>query len=200
MFDVDALVTNNPRYWLAHYEIAPGDPAVIVLHAGLLLAGCEPTRGAYVLLIGGQRPGIPQPIRDAMDQLRYAAIRALEPSNQAIQAGIKLHDQGQHDLALQKYEEALALCPQSGFAHFEWGLTFREKQWAAAGVAPPPPDKISVNDDRPTPAESIAMVLICASKSPRRGAGTSGACRGANPDSEGQGKGPPGEKQLFPLG
>ena len=26
MIDVDALVTNNPHYWRAYYEVAPGDP------------------------------------------------------------------------------------------------------------------------------------------------------------------------------
>src|SRR4051812_23335123 len=35
--DIDALVTNNPNFWRAYFEIAPGDPGLAMLHAGLLL-------------------------------------------------------------------------------------------------------------------------------------------------------------------
>src|SRR5437016_2073727 len=34
--DIDALVTHNPNFWQAHYEIAPGDPGLMMLHGGLL--------------------------------------------------------------------------------------------------------------------------------------------------------------------
>ena len=32
--DCDALVTRNPNFWRANYEIAPGDPAWMMFHAG----------------------------------------------------------------------------------------------------------------------------------------------------------------------
>jgi hypothetical protein len=39
--DVDALVTNNPHYWQAYYEVVPGDPGLGLLHGGLLHFGGE---------------------------------------------------------------------------------------------------------------------------------------------------------------
>jgi hypothetical protein len=35
--DIDALVTRNPNFWRANYEVRPGDPAWLLVHAGLLL-------------------------------------------------------------------------------------------------------------------------------------------------------------------
>src|SRR5256885_1114651 len=35
--DADRLVTRNPHWWVAYYEIAPGDPALMLLHCEVLL-------------------------------------------------------------------------------------------------------------------------------------------------------------------
>jgi tetratricopeptide (TPR) repeat protein len=158
MIDVDALVTNNAHYWRAYYEVAPGDPAMTLLHSGLLYLGCEPQKGSYLMTIGLQRPGIPAPVREIMEIMVRQSGPAMKESNAAVEEGIKLHDQGKYAEALKKYEAALALCPQNGHAHYEWGLTFRQQKWAAAGLAvEAKPGKIIVDDKRRlTPAEAAA--------------------------------------------
>ena len=47
-FDVGRLVDHNPDFWRAYYEIAPGDPLMAMLHAGLLLAAGEAARADAV--------------------------------------------------------------------------------------------------------------------------------------------------------
>src|SRR2546425_438669 len=61
--DVDALVSRNPNFWRAYFEIAPGDPGLMLLHAGLLLSAGEATRASYLLVVAGQRPGVPKEIQ-----------------------------------------------------------------------------------------------------------------------------------------
>src|SRR5262249_18422331 len=67
--DVDALVKRNGNFWQACFEIAPGDPAVFFMHAGLLLTAGEATRAWQVLTLARQRPGIPKLVQFALDQL-----------------------------------------------------------------------------------------------------------------------------------
>lgn len=38
---VDPLLHRNPNFWRAMYEMAPGDPAISIVHVGLLLASGE---------------------------------------------------------------------------------------------------------------------------------------------------------------
>ncbi len=156
MIDVDALVTNNSNFWRAHYEIAPGDPAIVLLHGGLLFLGGEPRRASCVVAIGLQRPGIPAPVREIMETLVRQGDHTLKSSNERVQEGIKLHDAGKYAEALKQYEEALALCPQNGFAHYEWGLTFRQQAWQAAGFAPDAKTGVIINEKRLMPKQTVA--------------------------------------------
>ena len=144
--DVDALVTNNPHYWQAYYEVAPGDPGLGMLHGGLLYLGGEATRGSYVVMAFQQRPGVPQPIYRIMDTLVAHSQEASKQSTAAVMKGTKLYDEGKYDEALKLHEQALQLDPQNGFAHYEWGLTVRQRDWIKAGIKPPEGDKIAVNN------------------------------------------------------
>jgi len=144
--DVNALVTNNPHYWQAYYEVVPGDPGLGMLHGGLLHFGGEASRGSYVAMAFQQRPGIPQPIYRLMDSLVAQSQEASKQSTAAVMKGTKLFDEGKYEEALKLHEEALKLDPQNGFAHYEWGLTARQRDWIKAGIKPPAGDKISVID------------------------------------------------------
>lgn len=154
MLDVDALVTNNPHFWQAYYEVAPGDPGLAMLHSGLLHLGAEANRGAYVVMAYQQRPGIPQPINLPLNALAGLPGEASKQSLAAVMKGIKLYDTGKYDEALKHHEEALELDPQYGFAHYEWGLTARQRDWAKAGIKSPP-EKVSVNDKKLTMSPEV---------------------------------------------
>jgi tetratricopeptide (TPR) repeat protein len=121
--DADKLVTNNPNFWQAYYEIAPADPGLMLLHAGLLLYGGESTRASYIVAIAKQRPGIPKEFQKALDLLIGQTQRVIKPSNTLVHEGVTLHDQGDYKRALKKYQEALSVWPQNGLAYYESGFT-----------------------------------------------------------------------------
>src|SRR5208283_4083198 len=50
--DLGGLVDHNPNFWRMYYEIAPGDPALTTIHAGLLLSQGEAMRAAYIIELG----------------------------------------------------------------------------------------------------------------------------------------------------
>lgn len=161
--DVDALVTNNANFWRAQYEVAPGDPGILLLHSGLLLLGSEPRRASCVLMIGLQRPGIPAPVHRIMRGLAAQADKALEASTTVTVEGITLFDEGKLDEALKKHEAALQLCPQNGFAHYEWGLTRRQQEWKAAGIEPAKKTGVTVNEG-PLTSKEVAAAFARARK------------------------------------
>ncbi len=154
--DVNALMANNPNFWQAYYEIAPGDPGLMVIHAGLLMTGGEMTRASHILVIGLQRPGIPAPFRKAMLGLLAETMKAGKASNSLVEDGIKLHDKGEYAAALRKYDEALAACPQNGFAYYEIGYTIYVQSLVAAGEKPPAPGTVIVNGKQELPAKTKA--------------------------------------------
>jgi uncharacterized protein (TIGR03067 family) len=143
--DIDALTIRNPAFWQAFYEIAPGDPGLTLLQAGLLLSAGEAVRASHLLVVGKQRPGVPKELQQGFDLLLAHCQKAGEKSNQLVAEGIKLHDKEDYAGALVKYKEAVALWPQNGFAHYEMGLTLYHQQLTAAGEKPPAPDAVLVN-------------------------------------------------------
>jgi hypothetical protein len=143
--DIDALVSRNPNFWQAYYEIAPGDPGLMLLHAGLLLSAGEATRSSQLIVVAGQRPGIPKALQERFETLLAHTQKVAEKPGVLIEQGIKLHDKGDHAAAIKKYKEALSLWPQSGFAHYEFGLSLRCQELIAAGEKPPATDDVIVN-------------------------------------------------------
>ncbi|HEY5312736.1 MAG TPA: hypothetical protein VIK18_09450 [Pirellulales bacterium] len=151
--DVDELVTHNPQFWRAYYEIAPGDPAVMALHAGLLLAGGESARALYVLAIARQLPGVPQGMRQVFELLAAYAQRTLNDARELLHEGIKRFDRGDYAGAAKKYRQQLALWPQDGWAAYELGLTLYFQQELAAGRKPPAVGSLQINQGSPASPE-----------------------------------------------
>ena len=134
--DIGALVDHDPNFWRMYFEIAPGDPMLTTIHAGLLLSQGEALRAAYVVELGRHRPGVPKEYAQAFRMLQNSALAALKPSEAATEEGTRMFDQGDYDGALKKYREALVLCPQNGWTSYELGYTLRTKAEVARGEKP----------------------------------------------------------------
>jgi tetratricopeptide (TPR) repeat protein len=151
--DADALLVHNPNFWRAFYEIAPGDPALTILHAGLLLTGGEASRASYVIEMSRYGPAIAQDqdFKAIYDHLQAVTQLAGKQSNALTQEGVKLFDEGDYAGAIQKYKKALALWPQNGWAHYELGYTIRTKLEVAAGEKPDLNVTVRINE-KPFPS------------------------------------------------
>ena len=145
--DVDALVAHNPNFWRAYYEVAPGDPGLALLHAGLLLASDEPSRAIYMVDFARFSPGIPQEIRTAFAVVQAAARRLQRESHAITREGIELFDRKDYAAAIKKYEQALAVLPQNGWAHYELGYTRRTQLLIAAGQEPDATGAVRINSN-----------------------------------------------------
>lgn len=152
-FDIDQLVTHNPRFWQAHYEIAPGDPGLHLLHAGLLLSAGEVNRADYLAIIALQRPGVPDEVRGGLAFLHNQAQQAQAASNAVVQEGIEQYDAGNYAPGLAKHDAALAIWPQNGFAHYERGLTLFALQLQASGEEVPDTASVRINEGPKLSAE-----------------------------------------------
>jgi hypothetical protein len=135
--DIDALVTHNPNFWRASFEIRPGDPGWLYTQAGLLLSAGEATRAQQVLVLARQSGGTPKVVRDAIDQMLTVAERVIREANETVTAGITLYDRGDKTGATKTYQEALAVWPENSFAHYELGLTLRAVAMEAKGEKVP---------------------------------------------------------------
>jgi hypothetical protein len=157
--DIDVLLERNPNFWRMWYEVAPGDPTLMGIYAGLLLSQGEAMRAAYVVELGRHRPGIPKVIGDVLDRIQGGAMAGMKASNGKTSEGTTLFDNGDYAGALEKYREALKLCPQNGWTHYEIGYTIRTQSLVARGLPPPKPNSIKANaklDDPPEVAASFA--------------------------------------------
>ncbi|MDB5384364.1 MAG: hypothetical protein JWM11_10 [Planctomycetaceae bacterium] len=157
VINVDALTIRNGNFWQAYYEIAPGDPGLMLLHSGLLLSAGEANRAQYLLVIAGQRPGIPKEFRQAFDIILAQTQKIREKPNGLVMEGIKLFDKADFAGALKKYQAALELWPQNGFALYEAGMTVRDLQRVAAGEKPLPPSAVMIDNKIKNSAEVTAL-------------------------------------------
>jgi tetratricopeptide (TPR) repeat protein len=162
--DIEALVTHNPNFWRAQYEIRPGDPGMGLLHAGLLLGCGEAARAMHVIEFYGFRPGIPKEIGGALAGLHQVTKQARKKADALTEAGIELFDKGDYAGAVKKYRESLKVWPQNGWAYYELGYTLRTQEQIAAGEKPMLGNAIQIN---PKNAKFSAEVSAAFSNSRR---------------------------------
>ncbi len=147
---VDPLLHRNPNFWRAMYEMAPGDPAISIVHVGLLLASGEIDQAHNLLHLLSHDTEIPKLERDLLlhagGDLRLIFPNATEnpPSDgrpmgsldmrvhyllndnaPRVKQGNKFHDSNDYDGAMKVYEAALAIWPQNSAAQYELGYTQR---------------------------------------------------------------------------
>ncbi|MHC5538424.1 tetratricopeptide repeat protein [Singulisphaera rosea] len=159
--DVDALVTRNPNFWRANYELRPGDPGWFYVHAGMLLTAGEATRAQQILGLGLQSRGTPKAVRDALNQMLMITERVIQDANETVAKGIALYDKGDKPGAIVFYRDALKVWPQNSFAHYELGLTLRARMMEEKGKPIPRAGTFQVEANLPKMPE----VEVCFAKS-----------------------------------
>ncbi len=145
---VDPLLHRNPNFWRAMYEMAPGDPAISIVHVGLLLASGEIEQAHNLLHLLSHDTEIPKLERDLLlhaggdlklifpsatenppaDGRLIGSLDArvhylLHDNAPRVKQGNKLHDSKDYDRAMIAHYAALAIWPQNAAAHYELGYT-----------------------------------------------------------------------------
>lgn len=145
--DADRLASRNPAFWRAYFEIVPGDPGAMLLHASLLLAGGEASRAAYVLIIARQTVDIESGMLQAMNDLLVHAQRAIVAGSQAVGEAVKAYDTGGPAAAMTRLRGAIDAWHANGLAHYELGLALLGQQYVASGQKPPPRSRLGLHSD-----------------------------------------------------
>jgi hypothetical protein len=137
-FDVDGLVSRNPHFWATVYEIAPGDPGIIIIHAGFLLSAGESRRASILLALTRHCPDPGEQMRAVFAGMHGQASLVLREGEQMVAEGVKDFDEGDREAALAQFEKATSLWPQNGLAHYETGLTILAEELEADGATAEP--------------------------------------------------------------
>jgi len=145
--DVERLATRNPNFWRAYFELSPGDPGAMLLHASLLMAGGEASRAAYLLIIGRQTVEIDKPLLQAMNDLLVAGQRAIASGAQQVDDAVKQYEHGGQTTVLIRLRAAIDAWPSNGLAHYEAGLAMLAGQYVAAGQSPPPRSRLGLHSE-----------------------------------------------------
>lgn len=146
-FDPDRLMTRNPNFWRAYFEMAPADSGAILLHASLLLAAGEASRATYVLVIARQNPEIARKKLQAMDNLLLRAQALIALGAQQVSAAAKHHDAGRPAAAAKQLRDVLAAWPRNALAHYELALALLAQQYADAGRSAPTRARLGIHSE-----------------------------------------------------
>ncbi len=136
--EIRALMDQQPDFWKAYYEIAPGDPLASLLHVGLLLAAGEAARADAVATLAINFGRMDLEYRKELVRLNSYAqllVRSGEGDGRTLDA---LRRSGQFSGLADRARALLAVWPQDPgalayLAEAEWGLS-REAPGAPAAA------------------------------------------------------------------
>jgi hypothetical protein len=145
--DAERLVTRNPNFWRAYFELSPGDAGATLLHASLLMAAGEASRAAYLLIVGRQTVEIDKGMLQAMNELLVGSQRAIAAGAQQVEEAIKQYEHGGHTTVLIRLRAAIEAWPANGLAHYEAGLAMLAGQYVAAGRQAPSRARLGLHSE-----------------------------------------------------
>lgn len=153
VLDIDRLVTHNPNFWRAYYEVAPADPGLLLLHSALLLSAGEAARAMYLIVVAEQRPGIPAAFLDVFNGFLSRSHRMIGIGKKRVAQGTQKFDKGDYPGAIKIFRSVQSDWPQCSLAYYETGLTLFQQARVASGQKPEPMGSISVNSGEKIPAD-----------------------------------------------
>lgn len=124
-FDSRKLVIRDTNFWQLFYEVVPADPGLAMLHAGALMVAGDADRAQTILRLTLHRGDLDENIQKIIISIMRHCGRFMSSSHMLVKEGVVLHDSGDFEGALNKYDAAMQLWPLNGWAAYERGTTFR---------------------------------------------------------------------------
>ena len=134
--DPEQLITHNPAWWQSYYEVAPADPGMALLHAGALLTAGDAQRAMIILRLALNYDNLDAGSARIIISVMQHAGAYMEPSHQIVREGVILHDKGDFEGAIAKYDAALKVWPRNGWALYEKGFSIMLHEKAASDHPP----------------------------------------------------------------
>jgi tetratricopeptide (TPR) repeat protein len=120
--DIAKLTYQSKQYWRAVLEMTPKDSSVLFAHAYLHAANGQAAWSDKYFLIGSLTDGK----NNLAEFDKYKGLRKElnKKMSEEIDKGVKLHDQGKFEEAINVYDQIIAEYPNCALAYYEKGLSY----------------------------------------------------------------------------
>lgn len=133
--DVGGLIDHNPDFWSAYYEIAPGDPLMVMLHVSLLLAAGDIVRADRVATLAINFGRMELEYRKELVRLDAHAQLVVHVSHGNAVELERLRRTKAYAALAERARAALAVWPRNPEAWADLAVTQRAQAGQAAGAA-----------------------------------------------------------------
>jgi tetratricopeptide (TPR) repeat protein len=123
--DLPKLTYKNENYWRAVLEMTPKDSSILFSHAHLHASRGETAYADAYFLLGSLTAG--KSHRTELNKYKSLRDKLNSKTAQEIDKGIKLHDQGEYEKAIEAYDRVIAEHPNCALAYYEKGLSYMVK-------------------------------------------------------------------------
>jgi len=120
--DIAKLTYQSKNYWRAVLEMTPKDSSILFAHAHLYAARGETAYADAYFMLGSLTAG--KSHRTEFDKYKNLRNELNKRAAQEIDEGIKLHDHGEYDKAIEVYDRVIAEHPNCALAFYEKGFSY----------------------------------------------------------------------------
>lgn len=119
--DIYKVTIENGSYWRAAIEKTPKDSSLLYAHAYLYSYFGQVAYADIYFLLGSIN--VDETLKKELDSFKELRDKLYIKSSEEISEGIKLHDDGQYEKAMEIYDKAIANNPENALFYYEKGLS-----------------------------------------------------------------------------
>ncbi|MBN2591149.1 MAG: hypothetical protein JXA96_14880 [Sedimentisphaerales bacterium] len=119
--DIPKITNENGSYWRAAMEKTPRDSSVLYAHAYLCAYYGQIAYSDIYFLLGSIN--VDETLKKELDSFKELRDKLYISSSEEINEGIKLHDDGQFEKAIEIYDKAIENNPGNALFYYEKGLS-----------------------------------------------------------------------------
>ena len=122
-FNADNLVTKNPHFWQMYHEIAPGDPAILLLHASVHLAAGNVEKAYHLAEMIAIQPNLPKTYKQGIGFILTDCKKVLRETKKTLLTGEDSFAVQEFESAKKTFNSFLEIWPNSSAAKLDLART-----------------------------------------------------------------------------